>query len=283
MPLITSDSIHWFRRYVEFYKTWTADSNGVGSPSRIDSSSLPHEWNIAYFEALARSLIDLRSEAIDDYALSYFFAFPEEACLDAMSTFVDSVDLIYFNASAMGEAEAVYIRSRCAQRLRESRAWGRVVKERSSLIEVKVGRAIASLFMHNDIWSGGKCYINPIGVERVGSFMPVLADLAREGARSIYVANLFFDLVVLRAKSSDLNCLMEVAVEWLTAYPTETAFWVDLGFGRRICGWLDERIRIDGLTLRATGKVAELTSLLDAMITMGVGEALVIEESLHKT
>jgi len=36
--------------------------------------------------------------------------------------------------------------------------------------------AIASLFFHNEIWGGGKCYINLSGAERMNEFLPLLPD-----------------------------------------------------------------------------------------------------------
>lgn len=62
-----------------------------------------------------------------------------------------------------------------------------------------------------------------------------------------------------------------------------TAFWVDLGIGRRICNWLEEAIRISPTTFLATdAPVDELDKLLDHLVRHGVASARKVEQALEQ-
>lgn len=283
LPLLQPASVRWFRGLVDAYAEWTALANGAGLADDDDPDRSPLEWNIAYFDLAARTLAGLSPDEIDRSALQRIFTLPDESFFDVMATLIRTLDELYFNLGQIDAAEALRLRSRLAQRLVQSRGWRRVTERKSSSIESHIGRAIASLFFHNEIWGGGKCYINPSGAEKMNGFLPLLSDLAVDAASSQYVVTMFMDLIELRVHSGNLGYLVRSACAWLSSYPADTAFWVDLGMGRRVCEWLAEAMRTDaGTFLGASAPIAEIDRLLDALVRIGAAAARPVEESLAR-
>ena len=92
-----------------------------------------------------------------------------------------------------------------------------------------MARAVSSLFLHNESWSGGKCYLYPRGADSLKVFLPLLSGICVEAAESQYIALQFLDLMELRVDPENLGYLVNTASAWMTKYPEDTSFWVDYG------------------------------------------------------
>jgi hypothetical protein len=95
----------WLRVLVRAYSTWTAVANGSELDKDDDPDRTPHEWNRAYFNLVALCLPGLTISQIDELALAPILELPGEAFLDVMTIFLRSVDDVYFNGKALGDAD----------------------------------------------------------------------------------------------------------------------------------------------------------------------------------
>ncbi len=90
----------WLRDLARAYLTWTAIANGPDLDKDDHPDRIPHGWNHAYFNLLARCLPGLTIPQIDSFALGMILALPGEAFLDVMTIFIRCVDKVYFNGTA---------------------------------------------------------------------------------------------------------------------------------------------------------------------------------------
>jgi PAS domain-containing protein len=284
VPLLGQNSMQWFRALLDSYAQWTAIANGEGFDDDEEPDRAPREWNMAYFDLAARVMSGLPPEEADGLVLQRILGFPDEAFFDVTAILVRSLDDLHFDQSVIDGAEALRLRARLVQRLVQTRSWRRATDRRSSSIEMHLGRAISSLFCHNESWGGGNCYLYPNGAERLNAFLSLLADLAVEAAASEYIALQFQDLLELHVQTENLGHAVRTATAWLEKYPDDTTFWIEHGMGRRVCAWLAEAVRADAgaFLTAAAAMTAEIDRLLDALLSLGVSAAKPLEEAVER-
>lgn len=96
LPFVNPTSVHWLRLLVESYSTWTASANGVDQAEEVESGRTPMEWNLAYFELVARTSVGMSAGEIDRYACNPICKLPDEPFFDAMA-FLRVIDGLHFN------------------------------------------------------------------------------------------------------------------------------------------------------------------------------------------
>ena len=283
-PLVNTTTLLWVRQLINVYAGWTAVANGVGLGEETDSVVAMMEWNGAYYAVLAASMTGLAPSEIDAYALKRIYALPDEPFFDVSSGFIRCVDALYFNQNEITVDEAIRIRTTLAKRLMKSRRWNYLVERNSASIEWHRGPAIASLFMHeHSMIKRAQCYLLAKGAERLAPYMPMLTDIAVTGARSAFVAILFLGLVEVKVQAAHLQYVARAGTAWLAVYAGDTAFWVDLGVGRRLCAWFDEAMRVEPTILLADNRsMLVVDTLLDGMVRAGVVQARATEEQIAR-
>lgn len=272
----------WLRDIARAYCSWTSASNGAGLDAYEEIDYPPREWNGAFFDLLAHCLPGLSAAEIDELVLAPIISLPDRPFFDVISEFLQSVDAVYFNNGGMHENIAVSVRTALAQRLMSSRGWQRLGGTRSASIEMHLGPAIATMLFNNYLFNQPpKCYLLPLGADRLDPFLPVLKILAESGP-SHFVAVMTLNLVEVVPKSSNLPFIVSSATAWLKSYPDDTCFWIDHDIGRRVCAlvegvWREEPVLLDSKQMVRF----DVDRLLAALISLGVVEARRLEESLR--
>jgi hypothetical protein len=150
-------------------------------------------------------------------------------------------------------------------------------------MEIHLARAVSSLFLHNESWSGGKCYLYPKGAENLKVFLPLLLSICIEAAESQYIAFQFLDLIELKIDSENLGYLISAATAWMQKYPQDISFWIDQGTGKRISAWLAEVLKTNpAVFIAPTCPSPAIERLLDSLVRLGIAAARSVEEDLTR-
>jgi hypothetical protein len=283
LPLLGKETMVWFRALVDTYSQWTATENGAGQGDDIDISHPPIEWNMTYFDLVARTFIGLKPDEIDSGVLKFVLTFPDESFFDTTAVLIRTFDELFFNGKMIDADEALRLRTLLSNELRKRRHWQRVVERKSTSMEMHLARAVSSLFFHNESWGGGKCYLFPPAAEGLKNFLPLLSTISVETALSQYIALQFVDLMELKVDAENLGYFITAASAWMGSYPDDTSFWIDYGVGKRICAWLAEAMRAAPHVFSAsTCPSADIDRLLDTLLRLGVADARQVEETFSQ-
>ena len=270
----------WLRDVAQFYAEWTAVSNGSSLNPRDRIKGKPSEWNVAYYDLVARCLPGMTVDSIDRLALDRIRSLPDESFFDTTACFLRSVDQVYFGNGSLAEAEAVRIRASLAERLSETPDWRLRSSAPSSSIEVHMGSPLAAFFFNN--WNRlppSSCYLLPPGIARIEPFLPVLERLVVEGPGG-FVAGLVLDLVEISPKPGHLSFIAAAGEAWLTEHPDNTVFWVDNEIAQRLCvviGSIETREPYSSWDPSMRDRVG---SILSALVGLGVPLAGQLEQDL---
>jgi hypothetical protein len=271
----------WLCDIARAYGPWTATANGAGLDVYEEVDHPHSEWNVTFFDFLARCLPGLTPTVIDELALAPLSSLPDGPFFDAMTPFLRSADTMYFNNRGIHETTAIDVRSALAQRLMASSGWKRQSGSRSASVEIHIGPAIATVFFNDySLIQSPKCYLLPLGVDRLDPFLPVLGRLAESGP-SIFVGVLTLNLIEVAPKPSHLPFIVAATTAWLRSYPDDTFFWIDHDLGRRVCVWIEGVWRKEPALLDPKQAVRfDVDRLLAALISLGVADAKRLEEAL---
>lgn len=279
--LLDSGGGTWLQSVVRSHAEWTWVANGAGLEAAADLSQTPNEWNDVYLALLARGLAGGDEATADRLALEPLNSLPDESFFDSVVRFQSSIDEVFFNNLGLEISVAGHIRSRLAARLKVSNGWTWFVRRRSSSVEMRLGRAIATLFFNQGgYFQPAKAYLLPPAIDRLLPFLSSLEALAVEGASSS-VAIFTLNLLEVSPRSTHLPFLLKVAGAWMEAFPNATDFWIDYAIGRRVCGLIEAGLRDEPGLLGVNQPLRDQTDrLLPALIRLGVAEAARLEQSL---
>jgi energy-coupling factor transporter ATP-binding protein EcfA2 len=283
LPILGDDTMGWFRVLVDAYAEWTSIENGDGREDDLEANHSSMEWNLTYFDLVPRTFVGMPPDEVDRGVLRFVLTFPDEAFFDASAVLIRTLDELYFNGATIKQEEAVRLRTLLSDELRRRRHWQRVVEHKSTSMEIHLARAVSSLFLHNESWSGGKCYLYPKGAENLKVFLPLLLSICIEAAESQYIAFQFLDLIELKIDSENLGYLISVATAWMQKYPQDISFWIDHGTGKRICAWLAEVLKTNpAVFIAPTCPSPAIERLLDSLVRLGIAAARSVEEDLTR-
>lgn len=270
----------WLRDLARSYAEWTAVANGRNLKPRDRLKRKPSEWNVEYYNLVARCLPGMAAESIEQLALDPIRSLPDEAFFDATCYFLRSVDQVCFGNESLAEAEAVHIRASLAERLSETPDWKTRSCDPSGSIEVHMGSAIAAFFFNN--WyrfPPSSCYLTVPSIPRIAPFLPVLERLVVEG-RGGFVAGLVLDLVEVSPKPELLPFIAAAAEAWLTEHPDSTIFWVEDGIARRLCAVIESIGTREPYSHWNPLLRDRVINILSALVALGVPLAGELEQQL---
>ena len=272
----------WLRDIIRAYTFWTCTANGSGLDEDDDIDHPPREWNEVYFKLLAWCLPGLTSRQIDKTVHTHITSLPEESFCDAMTTFLRSVEAVYFNDRGMQEAQAVHMRSELARWLMTTNKWVRHSRDRSRNIELHLGPAIAVLFFNDYGFSQpAKCYLLPKGIDGLNSFLPALKETA-ESDSFLFVALVLLNLLEVSPRTAHLPLANAAAKSWLTNNPDDDVFWVDSDIGRRLCSVMETIFDVDPKSFGIDQPLRrDIDDLLAALVRSGVPDAHRLEQALR--
>ena len=231
---------------------------------------------------MAYCLPGLTAAEVDEVALAPITGLPESAFFDVMAGFLRNVDAVYFNDFAMPDTQAAQVRSDLLKRILTTRMWKWHVRERSTSTALHFAPAVATvLFNDYSNFQPPNCYLTPIGIGRLGPFLPLLAEVA-EGAQFLLAVIVLLNLLEVAPRAEQLPVIVAAGKGWLAADPDDRDFWIDQGFGRRLCS-LMEAIRSHDPTPFRQGQPfrKDIDALLSNLVRVGVAEAHRLEESFR--
>ena len=272
----------WLRDIVKAYGEWTFIANGSELENDEDIDHRPMEWSDAFFKLLAYCLPGLTSAQIDEVALTPITRLPERAFFDVTAGFLRNFDAVYFNDSAIGDTQAVQVRSSLLKRFLTTNVWKWHVRERSTSTAFHFAPAVAT-FLFNDYsnFQPPNCYLTPIGIDRLGPFLPLLAEVA-EGAQFLLAVIVLLNLFEVAPRAEQLPLIVAAGKGWLAAHPDDRDFWIDQGFGRRLCSLMETIFASDPKPFGLDRPLRQdIDALLTSLVRMGVAEAHRLEEGLR--
>ena len=283
LPLLAEDTMSWFRRLVDAYAEWTSVENGAGQGNDIELSHYRLEWNMTYFDLVPRTFIGMPADEIERGVLRRMLTFSDDALFDTAAVFIRTLDELYFNGGTIDGDRALRLRTLLFDEIHNRRGWQWVVERKSTSMEMHLARAVSSLFLHNDSWSGGKPYLYAAGADRLKILLPLLSRVCVEAAQSQYIALQFLDLMELKIDPENLGYLVQTVSAWMTKYPEDVSFWVDFGSGKRICAWLSEAMKTaPGVFAASTCPSPEINRIFDGLMRLGVVSARSVEETFSR-
>ena len=270
----------WLRDLARSYAEWTAVANGRNLNRHDKIRRRPSEWNVAYYDLVARCLPGLAVESIDQLALDHIRSLPDESFFDATGHFLRSVDQVYFGNGNLAEREAVHIRESLAERLSESAEWRLRSSDPSGSIEVHMGSTISALFFNNwDRIQSSSCYLLPPGIARIEPFLPDLERLVIEGPGG-FVAGLVLDLVEVSPQPEHLSFVAAAGEAWLKVHPDKTTFWMGNEIARRYCAVIERIGTRDPYSSWDSSLRDRIGNILSALVGLGVPQAGQLEQDL---
>ena len=283
LPLLDKDAMAWFRALVDAYAEWTSVENGAGRGNDIERNHSRTEWNMTYFDLVPRTFVGLPADETERGVLRRILTFPDEAFFDTVAALIRTFDELYFNGKIIGGGDALRLRTLLFNELRRRRRWQWVIEHKSTSMEMHLACAVCSLFLHNESWSGGKCYIFPAAADSLKVFLPLLSSICVEAAQSQYIALQFLDLMELKVDPENLGYLVRAASSWMAKYPEDTSFWIDYGVGKRICAWLAEAMKTHPIAFASSRCPSpEIDHILDRLLRLGVAAARPVEETFSR-
>jgi hypothetical protein len=272
----------WLRDIVRAYSGWTSVANGSELEEGEDADRTPNEWNYAYFNLLAHCLPGLTTEQIDRVALTPILALPAEAFLDVMTLFLRSVDAVYFSDLGLQEAQAVHIRNALAQRLMKTRDWEWQRRERSTSISTRLGPAIAVLLFNEfNSFQPARCYLLEKGIDRLGPFLPVLAEVMEKGP-FLFVATALLNLLEVSPRPEHLPLIVAAGKLWFASDPDDREFWIENAVGRRLCSVIEAILLLDPKLFPSDQPARkDIDALLAILVHLGLPEAHCVEKALR--
>lgn len=266
----------WLRDLPAAYSDWTASANGAGLDMGADVDGKPREWNEVYFDLLANCLPGMPPSYADAFALDPIRSFPDKPFYDTAATFLRNVDTVYFQDRGIAQDEAVRIRTVLGDHLIDSGGWRWNARNKSSSIEMHLGRAIAVLFFNEyGHFQPPKAYLLKKGVDKLPPFLPALQKIASDGP-CLFVAIASLNLFEISPRPQHEPFIISIAKGWIAAFPNDTDFWTNHLIGRRICNLL-ERLFIDENRVADAELRAEVDSMLAALVKVGIAEASRLE------
>jgi len=138
-------------------------------------------------------------------------------------------------------------------------------------------------FLFNDYsnFQPPNCYLTPIGIGRLGPFLPLLAEVA-EGAQFLLAVIVLLNLLEVAPRAEQLPLIVAAGKGWLAAHPDDRDFWIDQGFGRRLCSLMETIVASDPKPFGLHQPLRQdIDALLTSLVRMGVAEAHRLEEGLR--
>ena len=174
---------------------------------------------------------------------------------------------------------AVGIRRALADHLVKTRGWRSAQRQEDGFTEYHFGYAVGGMFFNGR--SGltpSSCYLTPLGIDRLGDFIPVLEKLVAAGPCR-KVAQVLLNLLEVSPKPEHLPLLALAGRNWWEAFDNSQIFWVEAGVGNRFCRLVQSVLAVHASVIEVTLGV-ELAHLAADLVALGVSEAPRLEVAL---
>ena len=194
-----------------------------------------YEWNDAYYTLLAAVITQKNIAQAKCLISERILALPEQEFLDALSSFLMRLDILYIDHDAISAEHAVTIRTMIVDKLVETRGWQRLAGNTENSTEMHLLWAAQRVFFHVDT-----CYVSQNTIDKITPFIPVLQDCIGKGAS--YILALFtLNIVEIEFRKDHAPLILELIQGCLRFNINSKAFWIDQGqLDQRICRYLEQ-------------------------------------------
>jgi hypothetical protein len=271
----------WVVALAEHFMRWTCEANGPHGDDDRDRDNLPLHWNSHFFDFLGILCVALpHDEAVGKF-IEPITRFKDEPFHDATAEFLRGFDRAMQAIDTKKPENPVAVRELLAERIQKSWNYKRLGREKGMTSESHAGDALNAMFYQpHRIANRGQPSI-PGNWEGLDANMPILVNLVVLAPTSGYIATLFLNLIDSSPRAVLLAFAVEALRAWCTAYGADTNFWVEKGFGGRLCTWLDRTFSSDATSATVLPGVEEdLLKCLDVLIRSRVAQAREIEHRI---
>ena len=260
---------------------WTDEANGPHGEKDRDRDNRPYTWNSHFFDFLGILCVALPHDDVVAMFLEPIMRFKDEAFHDVMATFLRGFDRAMQALDTKKPENPVAIRALLADRIRRSRNYKRLGREKGFTSETHAGDALNAMFYQPSRFANNGRPSIPDNWDGLDVTMPTLVELVTGAPSSGYRATLILNLLESSPRIALLPFVVQAMTAWCSAYSVDTNFWSEKDIGGRLCAWLDRTIIADSIPANVPPKVAEdLLKSLDILIRSGVAQARAVEEQI---
>jgi hypothetical protein len=279
IPFTVGDVPPWLIDLASHLMQWTTESNVARDES--ERGHPPFTWHSDFFDFVGILSVALPHEDVVAKFLGPIMEFSDDSFHDAIAEFLRGFDRATLATDTREPENPAAIRELLANRLRRSRNFKHLSREKGYTSEVHAGDALNAMFyQQTSMLNRGRPYV-PDNWGGLDATMPTLTALACDAASSGYVASLHLNLVACSPRATFLPFVVQAMMAWCAAYGEDTNFWVEKEFGPRLCAWLDRTLTRDSSSVTVLPSVRDdLLKCLDTLIRSGVAQAREIEEQV---
>jgi hypothetical protein len=271
----------WLPEFVCTFMPWTMTANGADLPEGEGADDAPCEWNEIFFQ-LALQVLPENDVTAALVLVESICTLNDQNFFDLTDIVVRTLDEAYFGSARRPSTPvAVGIRSALADHLVKTRGWRRAQRQENGFTEYHFGYAVERMFFNGR--SGltpSSCYLTPLGIDRLGDFIPVLEKLVAAGPCR-KVAQVLLNLLEVSPRPKHLPLLALAGRSWWESFDNSQIFWVEAGVGNRFCRLVQSVLAVHGSVIEVTLGM-ELAHLAADLVALGVSEAPRLEAALSR-
>jgi hypothetical protein len=281
VPLTIGDSSVWLIELADRLMKWTDPANGRHGQDERDRDNRPTVWNAAFFDFLGVLSVALPHGDVITKYLRPMAGFNDEAFFDCAAGFLRGFDRAAYAPDTLKSDNPTAIRVAIADRMKQSRSFKRLAREKSFTSESHLADLLSAFFYHPANLTLSNRPSFPLGWGGISETMGTLTDLVIAAPTSGYLATALLNVLDAARRPELLPFVVKVLSAWGSAYGVNTNFWLERDIGPRVCAWLDQILVAASTATIGTDVRAELSQCLDVMIRSGVGQARGIEAKLE--
>lgn len=280
VPLTAGSPPDWLVDLSEYMMKWTSEANGPQGVNDRQHDHRPTTWNTHFFDFVGVLCVGLPHAQVKTSFLEPICRFKDDAFHEAAAGFLRGFDRATLAINTSDPEDPAAVRRLVSDRMRQGWGFKRAAREKGTTVESHFGDAVHAMFYHGSHWGRPTRPLLPERWPGLQATFPTLASMAKDAGTSVYVANLFLNLVESSPTISLLPAVTETVTAWCSAYGADANFWAEWGIGDRVCRWLEQELATDEASVVALDGVQELLRSLDVLIRSGVPRAREIEEKI---
>lgn len=271
----------WLVALSAHFMQWTSAANGPQGMKDRERDNGPTKWNVHFFEYAGFLAVALSQHQVSELFLEPMCRLNDEPFHDAAASFLRGFDRATLATDTNTPESPEAVRIRIAARMRLSWGYKRAASEKATTVESHFGDLIYAMFYHGSQWGRPTRPSLPDRWVGLPITTPTISELTKDAASSGFLATIFLNLVESYPSAALLPHVADTFSAWCSAYGSDVHFWLELGIGGRVCGWLDKVLSTEEVSLGALGTIrSDLLKSLDVLIRSGVAQATEIEAKI---
>jgi hypothetical protein len=194
-----------------------------------------------------------------------------------------SADKAFFENNSLSVEQMLQIRAFLMNQLRGTRVFGWNKDRDGASAEMHLAHALGTLCFNDHYgFYPSKCYLPPSFILRTDPFLPLLENFVGQ-YRSPFLATMYVNFMEVAPRAEQLPFIVGCTEKWLERFPESNRFWIEMGFGGRICSILITIFQASPEALGAEGMRSRIDKILTQLVGLGVGQAHEMEMLLYQS